>query len=214
MAYNFHFDPVDLPPECEALREEVRAFLRKEIDVRHLRAGDRPGAVLGRQGLRPQGRRARLDRHDLAEAVRRPRAHASRTLCRDRGDAGAPRPDPLLFDRRPADRGPMILRYGQPEIREKILPRIASGELCFCIGLSEPEFRLRRVRRLDPRDQDRRRLAGQRPQDLDLERAQFRLHDRAAAHLAEDQGKPPARADPVPDRLPLARASRSGRSST
>jgi alkylation response protein AidB-like acyl-CoA dehydrogenase len=39
-----------------------------------------------------------------------------------------------------ADRqsGPMILRYGQPEIKETILPRIASGELCFCIGLSEP----------------------------------------------------------------------------
>src|SRR5690349_25142442 len=39
-----------------------------------------------------------------------------------------------------ADRqsGPVILRYGQEEIKEKILPRIAAGELCFCIGLSEP----------------------------------------------------------------------------
>ena len=39
-----------------------------------------------------------------------------------------------------ADRqsGPMILRYGQQEIKDTILPRIASGELCFCIGLSEP----------------------------------------------------------------------------
>jgi alkylation response protein AidB-like acyl-CoA dehydrogenase len=39
-----------------------------------------------------------------------------------------------------ADRqsGPVILRYGQEEIKERILPRIAAGELCFCIGLSEP----------------------------------------------------------------------------
>ena len=39
-----------------------------------------------------------------------------------------------------ADRqsGPVILRYGQEEIKQKILPRIARGELCFCIGLSEP----------------------------------------------------------------------------
>jgi len=39
-----------------------------------------------------------------------------------------------------ADRqsGPVILRYGQQEVKDKILPRIASGELCFCIGLSEP----------------------------------------------------------------------------
>ena len=33
----------------------------------------------------------------------------------------------------------MILRYGQRGAsKQTILPRIASGELCFCIGLSEP----------------------------------------------------------------------------
>ena len=31
MAFNFHFDPVDLPPECKELRQEVRAFLKEEI---------------------------------------------------------------------------------------------------------------------------------------------------------------------------------------
>ena len=33
MACNFHFDPVDLPPECEELRQEVRAFLHQEIEA-------------------------------------------------------------------------------------------------------------------------------------------------------------------------------------
>src|SRR5262249_42473426 len=39
-----------------------------------------------------------------------------------------------------ADRqsGPVILRYGQEEVKKNIIPRIVSGELCFCIGLSEP----------------------------------------------------------------------------
>src|SRR5438874_12845302 len=33
MAYNFHFEPVDLPPEAKELRQEVRAFLRQEIEA-------------------------------------------------------------------------------------------------------------------------------------------------------------------------------------
>src|SRR5207244_743078 len=33
MAYNFQFDPVDLPPEARELRQEVRAFLRQEIEA-------------------------------------------------------------------------------------------------------------------------------------------------------------------------------------
>src|SRR3954453_22906622 len=32
MAYNFHFDSVDLPPEAKELRQEVRAFLRQEVE--------------------------------------------------------------------------------------------------------------------------------------------------------------------------------------
>ena len=31
MPVSFRFDPVQLPPEAVALREEVRAFLREEI---------------------------------------------------------------------------------------------------------------------------------------------------------------------------------------
>src|SRR5204863_9255175 len=32
----------------------------------------------------------------------------------------------------------VILRSGEEEIKRSIVPRIASGELCFCIGQSEP----------------------------------------------------------------------------
>ena len=212
MAYDFHFDPVELPPECEALREEVRDFLRREIESGSF--APEPARAPFSARLRPQGRRQGLDRHDLAEAIWRPRAHASRTLRRDRGDAGAPRPDPLLLDRRPAV-GAVILRYGQPEIREKILPRIASGELCFCIGLSEPNSgsdvfaASTRATKTD----GGWLVNGRKIWTSNAH--QFRLHDRAVAHLDKNQGKPSPRPDPVPDRLPInRRASRSGRSST
>ena len=33
MATELTFDPIRLPPECEALRKEVRAFLAKEIEA-------------------------------------------------------------------------------------------------------------------------------------------------------------------------------------
>jgi alkylation response protein AidB-like acyl-CoA dehydrogenase len=39
-----------------------------------------------------------------------------------------------------ADRqsGPMILRYGSERIKAEVLPRICRGEVCFAIGMSEP----------------------------------------------------------------------------
>src|SRR5258708_22507735 len=50
----------------------------------------------------------------------------------------AHRARPRAFSTADRQSGPMILRYGQEEVKRSFLPRIASGELCFCIGLSEP----------------------------------------------------------------------------
>ena len=33
MSFSFRFDPVQLPPEAGELRQEVRAFLRSEIEA-------------------------------------------------------------------------------------------------------------------------------------------------------------------------------------
>ena len=33
MTYSFRFDSVELPPEAKELRQEVRAFLRQEIEA-------------------------------------------------------------------------------------------------------------------------------------------------------------------------------------
>jgi acyl-CoA dehydrogenase len=132
---NFNFDPIELPPEAKELRREVRDFLAQETAAGSLAPGSGRGQF-SREFSRKVGdkgwigmtwpkkygghERSQLERYVVIEemlAARAPtRAHAT------------------------ADRqsGPVLLRYGQEEIKEKILPRIASGELCFCIGLSEP----------------------------------------------------------------------------
>jgi acyl-CoA dehydrogenase len=132
---NFTFDPIELPPEAKELRREVRAFLAQEAAAGTLAPGSDRGQF-SREFSRKVGakgwigmtwpkkygghERSQLERYVVIEemlAARAPtRAHAT------------------------ADRqsGPVLLRYGQEEVKEKILPRIASGELCFCIGLSEP----------------------------------------------------------------------------
>ena len=42
MTTSLRFDPIRLPPECEALRQEVRAFLADEV-ARGTFNPDRPG---------------------------------------------------------------------------------------------------------------------------------------------------------------------------
>ncbi|MFD3473798.1 acyl-CoA dehydrogenase family protein [Streptomyces sp. NPDC058695] len=50
--------------------------------------------------------------------------------------AGAPVAAHWIGDRQI---GPAVLRHGTRELREEIVPRIASGEAVFCLGMSEPE---------------------------------------------------------------------------
>jgi alkylation response protein AidB-like acyl-CoA dehydrogenase len=50
--------------------------------------------------------------------------------------AGAPVARHWIADRQI---GPAILRYGTPELQRRYLPRIAAGEVTFCLGMSETE---------------------------------------------------------------------------
>lgn len=50
--------------------------------------------------------------------------------------AGAPVAAHWIADRQI---GPAVLRYGSPELQREFLPRIASGEVTFCLGMSETE---------------------------------------------------------------------------
>ncbi|MFA3877998.1 acyl-CoA dehydrogenase family protein [Streptomyces sp. MMCC 100] len=50
--------------------------------------------------------------------------------------AGAPVAAHWIGDRQI---GPAILRHGSPELQREIVPRIATGDAVFCLGMSEPE---------------------------------------------------------------------------
>jgi acyl-CoA dehydrogenase len=50
--------------------------------------------------------------------------------------AGAPLGAHWVTDRQS---GPQIIKYGTEKLREELLPRMARGEVCFAIGMSEPD---------------------------------------------------------------------------
>jgi acyl-CoA dehydrogenase len=137
MAYNFHFDPVDLPPECQKLREEVREFLRREIESGTFapETGRAPFSA-AKAFARKVGERGWIGMTWPKQYGGHERTHLERYVVTE--EMLAHRAPTRSYSTADRQSGPMILRYGQPEIRDKILPRIASGELCFCIGLSEP----------------------------------------------------------------------------
>jgi acyl-CoA dehydrogenase len=131
------FDPLRLPPETARLREEVRAFLAEEAAL---------GTFNPNLGLRNSGydrdfsrrvggrgwigmtwpkqyggsERSYLDRYVVTEEMRA---------------VAAPTWSHFVADRQS---GPVILKYGTDEMKEEILPAICRGELCFAIGMSEP----------------------------------------------------------------------------
>jgi alkylation response protein AidB-like acyl-CoA dehydrogenase len=133
----FDFTPYQLPKEAEELRKEVRAFLAEELKDRPpvMRArswsGEDPdfSKKLGEQGwigmTWPKeyggGERSFFERYALLEEL----------LA-----AGAPVSCHWIADRQS---GPLILRYGTEEQRQRIVPGIARGETFFCIGMSEPD---------------------------------------------------------------------------
>ena len=131
------FSPPELPEGAELLRSEVRAFLAGAL--RDVPLGER---ALSWDACNPEfsrrmgeagfvglsfpveyggGGRSQLERFVVLEEC----------LA-----AGAPTGFHWFADRQS---GPLILRYGSEDLKQAIIPRICRGELCFCIGMSEPD---------------------------------------------------------------------------
>jgi acyl-CoA dehydrogenase len=135
MTTSFRFDPVELPPEAKELRQEVRAFLRQEAEAGSFSPHEGKGSF-SREFSRKVGARGWIGMTWPKKYGGHERSQLERyVVTEELLAAHAPTRAHSTADRQS---GPVILRYGQEEIRQKILPRIASGELCFCIGLSEP----------------------------------------------------------------------------
>jgi acyl-CoA dehydrogenase len=136
MSGKLQFDQIRLPPKCDALRQEVRAFLADEIasgtfDPHRPGYGDshdrafskRIGAKgwIGMTWPKKYGghERSFLERYVVTEEFR---------------VANAPVRSHFVADRQS---GPILLKYAPEHIKANILPRVCHGELCFVIGMSE-----------------------------------------------------------------------------
>ena len=131
------FDQKRLPPETEALRTEVRAFLTDEV---------RRGTFDPRLGLKQRsfdrefsrrvGKKGWIGMTWPKEYGGHERSHLDRYVVTEEMRAvSAPTWSHFVADRQS---GPVILKYGSDEMKADILPRICSGNLCFAIGMSEP----------------------------------------------------------------------------
>jgi len=137
MSAELRFDQIRLPPECDKLRGEVRAFLAQEIAAGTFDP-DRPGhgdshdaafsrrvgakGWIGMTWPKKYGGQERsfLERYVVTEEFR---------------VANAPVRLHFVADRQS---GPILLKYAPEHVKMDILPRICRGELCFVIGMSEP----------------------------------------------------------------------------
>ncbi len=128
--------PAAIPPEDEALRGEIKAFLAAELK-------DMPPERRARSwmGSDPAFSRALGARGWLGLSLPKRYGGAERgffarfVLSEELLAAGAPVAAHWITDRQS---GPLILRYGTEAQRQFYLPKISAGEIFFCIGMSEP----------------------------------------------------------------------------
>ena len=133
---DFHFKLGQLPPEAEALREEVREFITEHLDgfpavtrSQTWSGGDAEfSRLMGKKGWigmtwpKQYGaaERSALERYVVLEEM----------LV-----AGAPVALHWVADRQS---GPLLLKFGTEKQRQSFLPPIIRGESYYCIGMSEP----------------------------------------------------------------------------
>jgi len=127
---------VRLPPEAEALRDRVRAFLLVHLPSAppHVRA--RSWSGFDAQFSRAMGRNGWIGLTlPTAYGGSGADAFARFVLIEELLSVGAPVAAHWFADRQSA---PLILHYGSEEQRRRYLPAICRGEIFFCIGMSEP----------------------------------------------------------------------------
>ena len=132
------FDSIELPTETEATRKQVREFLHKEIEAGTFVPGTRgQGGGHSAEFSLKCGEAGFIGMTWSKEYGGHERSFLERFVVTEEMLAvGAPCRSHWVADRQS---GPVLLRYGQEAVKRDIVPRIARGELCFCIGLSEPD---------------------------------------------------------------------------
>jgi alkylation response protein AidB-like acyl-CoA dehydrogenase len=126
-----------IPPEDEALRQEIRPFLAEALAGRT--ALERSQSWMG---FDPEFSRRVGDRNWIGMTWPKQYGGGERSLfaryvvAEEFLAAGAPVSAHWFADRQT---GPLLLRFGTEEQRTRYLPQICRGTLFFCIGMSEPD---------------------------------------------------------------------------
>src|SRR5213594_3814665 len=137
MPATFRFALNDLPPEAEGLRAEVREFLKKEFSGAAPVKRAKSWGGFDREFSKKVGARGWIGLTWPKKFGGHERSALERyVVLEEMLAAGAPVSAHWVADRQS---GPLLLRFGTEEQRERFLPRIARGELAFAIGMSEPD---------------------------------------------------------------------------
>jgi alkylation response protein AidB-like acyl-CoA dehydrogenase len=137
MTEAFRFPPTALPPEAEKLRAEVRAFLKEEGANWTLWDRAHSWTKFDRDFSRKVGAKGWIGMTWPKKYGGHERSALERyVVLEEMLAAGAPVGAHWFGDRQS---GPLLLKAGTEEQRQRFLPKIASGDLGFCIGLSEPD---------------------------------------------------------------------------
>ncbi len=130
-------DPCNLPPECETLRAEVRAFVAETLAdfpaskrVRNWSGRDPAfSRKLGARGWIGMTWPRRYGGHERTSLERY-------VVLEELLACGAPVGAHWVAERQSAL---LLMRLSPEVLAPRIVPSIARGETCFCIGMSEPD---------------------------------------------------------------------------
>ncbi len=133
---DIRFTPGHLPPVAEALRAEVREFIAEHLKgypgVKRAKSwsGADPefSKKMGAQGWIGMTWPKQYGGHERSALERY-------VVLEEMLAAGAPVSRHWVADRQS---GPLLLKFGTEEQRQKYIPPITRGESSFCIGMSEP----------------------------------------------------------------------------
>jgi alkylation response protein AidB-like acyl-CoA dehydrogenase len=124
-----------LTPEQQTFRQEIRTFLASAVAPD---ATTEDGWIVGfsREFSRKLGERGWIGLTWPKKYGGQERSYLDRViLTEELLRAGAPVAAHWLGDRQI---GPALLAYGSEEQKAEILPRVTTGEIVFCLGMSEP----------------------------------------------------------------------------
>ena len=125
-----------LPPQAEDLRQDVRTFLAKEMQGKSFTDRVPTWIQHDKEFARKIGQQGWLGMTWPTEWYGQGRSMLERfVFSEEMLAAGAPVGQFWVADRQSA---PLLIRFGTDAQRHQLLPQIAKGELCFGIGMSEP----------------------------------------------------------------------------